>query len=345
MKRSFRPSTPADAPAITELFAQANLRPNADPQALHWKYWQERADWPGPRSFVLTRGNDLIAHGALILGTFAWAARRETMGHVIDWVARRGEVGAGVALMKHIGQQVGSLLAIGGSADTLRILPYIGFRSAGLATAYVRPLFPLRMLRGMQRSDWRKLARVARGVAWKLAAPVARDAQWRARRIESNADLNKLVSVVPHPSVGATVTERGVEAFRYVLSCPMVAMRLYALEQAGQLRGYFLLASAPGQVRIADCWVESAELTDWQALLLCAVDEASHDPQAAEVVIWASDPLLGGALSLCGFHARGESLVRVRSSRGDPDPPTPLRVQMLDNDAAFIHEGSREFWA
>jgi hypothetical protein len=53
---------------------------------------------------------------------------------VIDWAARRGGDGAGVALMKYIGQQTGALLAIGGSTETLRILSHIGVRPAGAAS-------------------------------------------------------------------------------------------------------------------------------------------------------------------------------------------------------------------
>jgi hypothetical protein len=75
MTRSVRPSTPADAPAIVALLTEAGLQPSVDPQHLHWKYWQPRADWPGPRSYVLTSDSELIAHGAIIPGTCTWGAR------------------------------------------------------------------------------------------------------------------------------------------------------------------------------------------------------------------------------------------------------------------------------
>jgi hypothetical protein len=134
----FRPLTAADVPSVLGLFAEAGLSPNVGPQDLQWKYWQPRADWPGPRSFVLADGRGPIAHAALIPAWCAWGVHRIKMIHVIDWAARPGTVGAGVALMKHIGQQAQALLAIGGSAQTLRILPQIGFRPIGLATGYVR---------------------------------------------------------------------------------------------------------------------------------------------------------------------------------------------------------------
>jgi hypothetical protein len=345
MKRVVRPSTAADAPAIIALFAQAGIRPNEDSQALFWKYWQERADWPGPRSFVLTRGSDLIAHGAMIPGTLAWGKHRNRTAQVIDWVALRGEIGAGVTLMKHIGQQVDSLISIGGSTDTLRILPHIGFRAVGAATGYVRPLFPLRVLRGTKDSTWKSLARCARNIAWKLSALAPGSAGWQARRLTGTEDLDQLASVLPTPGGLMAVLERGLELFRYTLNCPIVPIRLFAVANGAHIRGYFMLASVPGQVRIIDCWVNSVDRADWRAMTLCAVEQAMNDPQAAEVVIWASDPLLAETLDACGFHARYDNIVQVRSAIGAAFPPSQLRVQMLDTDEAYLSDGHPQFWA
>ena len=111
MKPVPRPSTPADAAAIAALFAEARM--DLDPGHLHWKYWQPRADWPRPRSFVIVSGSELIAHVAIMPGTCAWGTRRETIIQMIDWVARAG-TGMGVMLMKHVGQMAGALLSIGG---------------------------------------------------------------------------------------------------------------------------------------------------------------------------------------------------------------------------------------
>jgi len=345
MKRTVRPSTPADSDAIVALLASAGLHPNADPRSLHWKYWQERGDWKQPRSFVLTDDSQLIAHGALVPGALLTQSRRETAAHVIDWVARRGEIGAGVVLMKHIAQQVGALIAIGGSDDTLRILPHIGFQGIGLATSYVRPLFPLRRLHGNENRDWKTLPRIVRSLAWRAAAPTAVGAGWRTRPVADDAGLEQLAAVLPTATANLTVLERSVGLFRYMLRCPIVSMQLYALERAAQLRGYFLLASAPGQVRIVDCWVNSGDPSDWRSMLLCAVAQAKQDAQASELVIRASDPLLTTVLLRCGFHRRGETPIRLRPARETPMPASLLRIQMLDNDAAFFHEGRDEFWA
>lgn len=312
---------------------------NVDPQYLVWKYWHPREDWPGSRSFVVTRDGELIAHAAVVPGACAWASQRVTLLHLIDWVARAGS-GAGVTLLKHLALTTGVLLGIGGEEETRRILPHVGFRPAGAATAYACPLYPLRVLRGG--ATWKLVPRLARALC-RRSVPVRPDAQWQVRRLAAG-DLGQITSVFPRPRRGLAVTDRTIGLFRYLLCCPTVSMRLYVVERAGLVRGYFLLAPVPGQVRIADCSMDSDEPEDWRALVLCAVDEARRDPQAAEVVSWASDPLLAGVLQSCGFHARFQEPIQMRPSVRDAIPEGILRVQMVDNDAAFLSDGRNEYW-
>lgn len=279
-----------------------------------------------------------MAHGAIIPGAFLFGEERIATAHVIDWAARPGEIGAGVALMKHIAQQVGSLFAIGGSEDTRRILPHIGFRAVGVATDYARPLFPMRMLRGFSIRDWRVLPAVARATLRKLAAPSATRGDWSTRPMATADELRQLTAEFPAPSPTTMVLERSVGMFSYLLRCPVATMDLFAAQSPAGKRGYFLLSSAPGQVRIADCWIDSGKADEWCALLLCAVEHAQKDSQAVEVVIRASDPLLAEGLVRAGFRAQSQATVSVRPPPGLTFPAASLRVQMIDNDAAYFHE-------
>ncbi len=203
MRCAGRPATPADAPAIVALLAQAGM--HVEPQNLHWQYWQPRADWAGPRSFVLANGSAIVAHGGVIPGSCAWESRRIRTLHVIDWVANPREIGAGVALMNYIGQQAEALLAIGGGPQTMQILPKIGFRATGTATGYARSLSPLRLLRDSGQRNWRLLPRFVRSLAWRLTAPAAAPGDgWQARRIAAD-DLEQIASVLPTPARGMGV--------------------------------------------------------------------------------------------------------------------------------------------
>ncbi|MDB6091105.1 MAG: hypothetical protein JWN85_3889 [Gammaproteobacteria bacterium] len=343
MKSSIRPSTPDDAPALAALMFEAGLLSNAAPRELCWKYWQQRGDWPRPRSFVMTRGSEILAHAGVIPATCATGDRRFGIIHVIDWAARRSATGVGVTLMKYLGQSTDALLAIGGSAETLRILPHLGFRSCGSTTAFVRPVHPVRILTPSVHAAWRLPPRFLRSVLWTLNAPSPSTDGWQVRAV-SSSETSAVASVFPTPTRDMAVLERNEELFRYVLTCPIAPMRLYAMEKGGRVRGYFLLAFALGQARLADCWMESEEGADWRALIHCAVREAKRDPRAAELVTWASDPALSRCLLECGFHARAAFQVQLRSADSNM-PRKILRLQMLDNDAAYRHPGRSEFLA
>jgi hypothetical protein len=342
--RGIRPSTPADEGAIIELLSQAGLRPNMEPRHMYWKYWQERADWPGSRSFVLARGNELLAHAAVIPGSFASGGRRVRVIHMIDWAARASAPAAGVSLMKYVGRLTDILLAVGGSLQTLRILPHIGFRPYGMVTGYLRPLHPLRLFAGGAPRSWRLPLRFARSAFWALTASSKEVAGWSSRRL-GPTEIHAVASVMQSVAGHTTSLERTESLFAYMLDCPIAPMALYAVEKEGRVRGYFLLASAPGQVRIADCRLDTEDPFDWRALLLCAVRQARRYSGAAELAVWASDPLLARCLEDCGFHARGSRTVQVLPSKGFTLPAADLRVQMLDSDAAFHHPGYPSFWA
>jgi len=339
MRSAIRASTPADAPAIVALFAERRMLGNFDAEYLSWKYWQPRADWPGSRSFVLARDSELIAHAAVIPVVCAWESRRVTMLHTIDWVAREGS-GAGIVLMKYLAHMAEALFGIGGGVETRSLLPHLGFRPAGVVTGFARPLFPLRILRGG--ATWKLVPRMARAIR-RRSMPAVPPSPWRARALAAD-EFAQIIPVLPRSIDGLAVTVRSTGLFEYLLSCPTVPMRVYAAENAERVRGYFLLSSAAGQVRIADCWMDSQEPADWRAMILCAVAEAQHDPQAAEIVAWASDPLLALELRSCGFYPRFESPIHLRPSVAYAMPPGTLRVQMLDNDAVFLCTSRSEYW-
>src|SRR5207302_927716 len=121
--------------------------------------------------------------------------------------------------------------------------------------------------------DWGALPRFVRGVAGVVAASAPGAPEWRVRRISAEG-LEQMGGALPVSGRGTTALERSAALFAHWLACPIAPMRLYALKRAGRVRGYFLLASAPAQVRIADCWVDSEEPADWRALIACAVAEA-----------------------------------------------------------------------
>jgi hypothetical protein len=349
MKALFRATTPADGPAITaflrESFRLSPDHPSLKPQQLHWKYWLERPDWPGPRSFVITRGAAVLAHAGVVPGRCAWHGGRLRTFHLIDWAARPGAIGAGTMLMKHIGRMTDALLAIGGSDETRRILPVLGFKSYGDAVGYVRAIRPLRRIIAAPSPTWRLVPQFARSVVWTATARRSIDGDWTAQRVQP-PDVEASALPLPCSNTDLAILERSAAVFRYALACPAAPPTLHRIRKAGVgTAGYFLLSFAPGQARIADCWVDSNDPADWRALIQLAVRAAKEDRRAAELVTLSSDPAFSANLVDCGFHARTAEPIRLLATQEARLPETRLRVQMIDNDAAWRHEGRSEFWA
>lgn len=339
MTRQIRPSTPTDGPAIAALLVEAGLNPNLEPAQQHWKYWEERDDWPGSRSYVMTNGSDIIAHAGIVPSVCVTAARRLRVIHMIDWAARPGAVGAGVTLMKHIRRLTDALIAVGGSQWTQQIIPHLGFRRLGTVTEYISGLYPLRYQWRNTSPLWKVPGRLARGMVWTVWVSSSRGA-WRAQRI-GPADLPRVQALLPRPKRDTAIFERSDGLFRYMLSCPISPMELHALTQDGKPRGYFLLARALGQARLVDCWLDSDDPADWRALIRCAQGQAAHNPEARYLVTQASDPLLARCLLHCGFEAQGEIPVQVLADPAFGQFTGTLRVQMLDSDAAFLYHPPR----
>jgi hypothetical protein len=339
--RWVRPSTPEDAPAICALMQEVGLPPDTNPIHQYWKYWQPRADWPGSRSYVLTDGNELLAHAAVVPGACLSEDYRLRVLHMIDWAARPTAMGGGVQIMRYLANLTDAMLAIGGSSEARKIFPLVGYRDCGLVRAYVRPLRPTRLLRTPAGSAWRRLPRFARSVLWTLAAPRPSRGPWQVRRLTADG-IDRVLTAAPRARPGVAVFERTVASYGHMLECPIVPVAAYALERSGRVGGSFLLGFTPGQARLIDYWADSEDPADWRALLQCAVSEAKSVGDAAEIVAWGSDPLSHRCLLECGFHERFTLPVLLR--RKSP-PGAILRVQMLDSDAAYLQETPAYLWS
>ncbi len=337
--RVVRPSTPADGAAIAQLVG--GWPGNLAPEQLAWKYWQDPLQ---PLSFVSCEGQAIVAHAGLVPGACLTVAGRLSFALVIDWAADRSAVGAGLALLKHVGRSFDALFAVGGSSETLRILPVAGFQRLGTVTGFVRTLRPLGVLSDYRRTHWRILPRLVRSILWTVSAPAPSVRGWSVRKVGRDS-IGGLASVLPIPRPDLAVMERTAGALAHALECPTARMELYVAERGNETRGYFLLAFVPGQARIADCWAVEPITEDWAALVQLAVDTARRDRGVAEIMAWSSDPVMSHALTSCGFYRRHELPLSLRPSR-DCDCSLPaLRVQPVDSDVAYLHQGRVELLA
>jgi hypothetical protein len=338
MAIDFRPTTPCDAAALSEFLGRMfQMGPGASSLAerhMRWKYWSDRPDWDGPRSFTARHHGAIVAHAA------AWPVRVRIPGqivpavHVIDWAANRDYPGAGIWLLRQIGAKVRVMIATGGSEITRGILPIIGFRPCGELDWFARPVRPVGQALTTPARDWRLPARLARNTFWHLSTPRSLPDDWSATPL---APEEVPEGLWPQPSPATAVTARGAGFYRYVVDSPCARHLLFGLEKGRELVGYFCLAFAPHVARIADLWLPSTKVDDWCAGFRTAAAVAAGEEDVYEVSAWASTALGKDALCRAGFRRRDRSLVSlfgdVRILEG-----RAVHVQMLDSDAGFLSE-------
>ncbi|MGB6604039.1 MAG: hypothetical protein WBE65_07055 [Steroidobacteraceae bacterium] len=307
-----------------------------------WKCWQPHEGWQGSRSYVLTKDDSIVAHGTVVPAVCAGERERINMLHVIDWAARPEVRGAGAAVMEHIGKLADVIATSGGSDRARQLLPFMGFKESNtVVTGYARPIRPWLYFTGGNSHRWRRAARFLRAGLWVLRAPSHGDPSWKARRIGAEEIASTSIPW-PAPRLGTAVLERKPAVMSYLLQCPAVAMEMYTVDRGDKPEGYFVLAFAAGQARLVDCWLDLEDLPGWTALVSLAVRQAQQRAGVGEIVATCSEPLLAAALRHCGFHARFSRSLSVRVTGGARLPDRTVRVQMIDDDQAYLHSG---FWA
>lgn len=341
MLSNFRPTTPTDSESISRLmgdiFGMAPDHPGLNAQQMVWKYWQEWPEWPGSRGFVMERDGDLLAHGAVIPLTLAWSDQRLRLVHLIDWAARRDSTGAGIALLKRVGQMVDGIFVPGGSHEAQKILPAFGFRPLGVATRFILPLHPFARLPDSWHS-WQGAARFGRGLALSTVRGSfkAVPGEWHARLI-SSPELISLVLSNHEPSSQIARFMRSTAALTHLMQCPIAPASLHSVEREGAVCGYFVLMMAGRQCRIADAWLVPDQEDNWHNLFTLAIQEAKLRTGIAELVAVANRDSEMRALRRAGFPRCGQIPLWLWMRKGNV--PDAVRYQMADGDYAYLHDG------
>jgi len=339
----FRPTAQSEAATLSEFLGRMfQLDPGTSFLAeghMRWKYWSDRPDWDGPRSFTARHNGAIVAHAG------AWPVGVRIPGqvvpavHVIDWAANPDYPGAGIRLLRHIGAKVRVMIATGGTEITRRILPVIGFRPHGERCEFARPVRPLGQALTTGERDWRLPARLLRNTLWHLSSPLSLPRGWSAPSLDPEDVPERLW---PQPSPATAVTARDAGFYRYALNEPSARHALYGVEKRGELVGYFCLVFAPHVARIADLWLPSTNVEDWCASFRTAAVVAAREKGIYEVSAWASTALGKEALVRAGFRLRERAAVSVFGDVRILEGRT-LHVQMLDCDAGFLSDDAGSY--
>jgi hypothetical protein len=287
---------------------------------MQWKYWDAWPGWGRPRSFVLAKQGEIIAHTGIVLLRFALGDRVHTLAQPMDWAADPGHVGGGAVLLQRLGGLVDGLVSLRGSIMTQRILAPMGFRPFGESTRFAAPV-----LRDPSRSE-----ALPRGTL----------------RVHTRTEFDPR----EHPLADAgsdphrIVLRRNRAEVRRWLECPTAPMRYVEVFAAEDRIGSFLLCEAPGQVRIVDAWASDRVDGAHERVMALACEHASDLRGAGEVVCQTNDPAQIDALQGVGFVAVGTDPLWIRADPSLVPDGAFVRHQLLDSDLAYLHHGEPLRW-
>jgi hypothetical protein len=301
------------------------------PDVLSWKALTPHPVWEGSRGYAMRRQGEIVAYGCAVPTRFVWDGGSLLVACVIDWAANKAMPGGGVAIYNHIAKFTGGLIGVGGSDDAHRVVKRMGFQARQEFDICARVTKPVRRFRETRTGSWRDMARLGRNVLRGLQPVRGNASGWTARRVERFDGA--LTAVLPRPHlVGKLVCYRNEALLNYMLLCPAARVEGYVLERGETVVGYFLLAFARGECRIAELWVASADERDWLAGLLLAAEGR----EGSLVSIGCGSVMSKRVAGLAKFHTIARLPVYVKDPKGTLPIELDATMSMLDTDAFYL---------
>jgi hypothetical protein len=306
----------------------------ADLELLRWKYFEPGPQWQGSRSYVMRKDDLIHAHCAVWPLNLHFAGKEISCLCYIDWANRSDLPGAGFMLKKKLMKLSDTSIVVGGSAETREIVPRLGFVHVSEVESFGRVVRPWKQYRSRPAEAVLKgAARFARNASWSFFARSVAPKNWSAERIESfSSPLNDDVDT-EHPT-----TWRDAGYLNFWLRCPASTVSAYEMRKDGNGIGYFLLSLVGGQARIADIRINSRESEDWQAAYGLAANTAAEHPETCEILAVASTKIASESLKADGFRYRGGSPLFLYDPEKKLAGCPPLFWNMIDGDAAYLHD-------
>ncbi len=342
MSVSFGPTSPEQAAELWQFlsgaFGLTEVPPTFGPAAMAWKYFDPHPLWPEGRSYLLRTEDGIAAHGCVSPVRFESGGNQVGSMQVIDWAAGRLIPSAGLLLYrKCLETRPGTLLAIGGSEDTLKIIPQVKwFKHKDDTRTYARPLRPWRHF-SLSAKSARSAARLARNLYWRLSPTLPDSRDWRCRPARPGEEV-----FTPTGDFVPIVRTRAW--FDYLLRCPLAKTELVILEKAGAPCGHAVLAYGKGLVSVAD-FVAAGPATpeDRIAAFSSVVRLVAARPDAAELIASSSLQELGHAFEACGLRCRKSSPVYLADPRKLLPVDARLEIAPIIGDMFYLFDPTYPF--
>ena len=270
------------------------------PEVIHWKYFAEHPEWQGPRSFAIRQESQIVAHGGVWPVRFVTSRTEVNAIHLIDWAASRLAVGAGVHLLRKVVGLSDVVLTIGGSEDTRKLLPKLGYKRCGEVRQYARVVRPWLQFRTTPEKNWKTPLKFLRNSVQALGGLPTAPTGWRATKVSS---FTGAIEDAVRPTTNL-IPARTAAGLNHLLRCPAAGFAGFQVCDSQRLRGYFLLAQVGRQVRIVDIRMDNDDRESWRAICALAARCAAEGPETCEVVAASSIAPTGEAWLQAGFVQR-----------------------------------------
>jgi hypothetical protein len=323
MSVTFGPTAPDQTTELWQFLAGAfglkEVPPVFNAAALQWKYFDPHPWWPEGRSYQLRTQDGIAAHGCVSPVRFAGTGTTIESMQIIDWAAGRSIPSAGLLLYRKCMETSGAtLLAIGGSEDTLKIIPQVKwFKPKQDIRTYSRPLRPWRHF-GLSKKNQRSVARLGRNLYWRWSPRLPDSRDWRCRPAVAGEEVFT-------PSGNFIPIVRTRAWLDYLGRCPLIQSELVILEKDGVPAAHALLARAYGVVMVADFAVTGAAAhQDRVSAFAALVRHSAAFPDAAEIMTGSSLDETCRVFQECGLRHRKSSAVYL----ADPKKQSPAEARL-----------------
>ena len=312
--------------------------PSFRPDLMHWKYFEPHPWWPDGRSYILENQGVIAAHGCITPVRFLSKGRSVESAQVIDWAASGAAPGGGVVIYRYCLSLLGTLLAIGGSEITQRLIPTVRwFRKRCDMNLYARPLHALRYFAVSPHRSARTVLKVTRNFAWSLSPRLPDTSQWRCTPVP---DFER----VSTPSDSFIAIQRTAEWLNYFLRCPASHFQALVLSDGGQWHGYALLSFVGPQARIVDFAIDSADAKEWLGALSAVIRWVALQPGVGEIAGGSSLDFFQRLYTAAGMRLRTSWPVYLADPKGCISQDAELEINFLIGDASFLCVRNDSLW-
>jgi hypothetical protein len=306
----------------------------ADRKLLNWKYFEDGPEWEGSRSYVLRKDAVIKAHCGIWPMNLEFSGQRVTCNSFVDWISDRNVPGAGVLLKKKLLNFTDTGIVVGGTKDTRRVVPRIGFEQVGEVVTFARVVRPWQQYASRPKEQRLKgMARLARNASWHLSGRSAVPPGWSSAPVESFGDWLTCSSGSTSPTPARTA-----QYLNYWLRLPGTPVLAFSILYENETRGYFLLSKVGKQTRIADIRLFSGGDKDWTTAYSLAVSQAEADVDTCEILTIASTQFANSALTANGFRDRGHDPMFVYDPKGKLKAADSIFLNLIDGDGAYLYD-------